>query len=422
MSQECVSSSSATIYYRANGATEYEKFYTENCPVDVQVSQGGGGAYWDANWKVSITVSGLLTIYGVSDSETETFLYWVVIPVPTNTWDNFYRTTGAPPVVSLHSEYEELWASIAYDYPDTVYNPETDSYVYSTSGTHVEYDIANATYQDPRKPERIAWNQRHTGVGTGQLSFSITPVGGSNSLTITDSLGAIFTRDFADEFEWYAACDCEDGCLPVYGDDASDEFICICADEDNEDMEKMKERIKQELLAELPPIIKSQLEAELLPKVEQKLDELPDKEEFKGKVVEFVKTALMADEAFKSAIKDTVKTALLSDVEFKSAMSDATKDRFTSDQQYQKVWIEIINTALKAKQDGDANGYPMDVLGVEVRVKEEANVPKSLSFAASASLTSSALEDALSSKYGAIWHTSGYTTATGKTTAQITPA
>jgi hypothetical protein len=169
----------------------------------------------------------------------------------------------------------------------------------------------------------------------------------------------------------------------------------------------MRERIKQELKAELPEIIKPQLLDELRPEIQQKLDEMPGK--------------LLQDEPFKSGLKDAIKAALLADDEFKSAMSDAVKIRFTSDAAYQKEWITVIAAAIQAKQDGDANGYPMDVNGIEVRVKQEGEVPKSLSFAASASLTNTELEQALGGKYGGSWATFGYATSGDQTTAQISP-
>jgi hypothetical protein len=56
MPLECQGSSSATIYFRAKGGGEYEKFYTENCPVDVQVSSGGGSI---SEWQLILHISGL---------------------------------------------------------------------------------------------------------------------------------------------------------------------------------------------------------------------------------------------------------------------------------------------------------------------------------------------------------------------------
>jgi hypothetical protein len=393
MATECDGSSSATIYFRAKGAAEYERFYTENCPVDVQV--GGGpfvpipGRFYRNLWGFVIPYDELgLNAYGV------------------NAFYNIGQTAlwGDPFLVFVDKSGTNSPSYYKIFYPSADEGWELFPFYYLPF-----YDG-----DQPRQPYGFKLLQVYS---RWELVWdALTGGQGGGKITITDSLGTIFEKSFNSEIEWYSACDCEEGCLPIYADEDFDFFICLCA-EDDEDIEKMKERIKQELLVELPPIIKSQLQAELVPELVQ---QLPENETFKGKVVDSVKAALAADNAFKNGIKDAVKAALIADAEFKTAMSNATKERFVSDLPYQKEWIDIIAAAIKAKADGDANGYPMDVLGVEVRVKQLENVPQSLSFAAGASLTSSAIEDALAAKYGGAWHTSGYATANGKTTANIT--
>jgi hypothetical protein len=399
MATECDGSSSATIYFRAKGAGEYEKFYTENCPVAVRVDGGGP--------------------FRSEDGLAYRAIYGCIFPFTELNLDEY--GTNRRFDIFLFAPFGQPYAE--YWNPGGAVSSQTRIYFPDGSGLWQDYPLAGSTiYSDdyePLIPSGFRLIQVYDIYTDGRLLWDALTGGqeGGSKITIVDSQNKTFEKSFNSEIEWYSACDCEEGCLPIYADEDFDFFICLCAEEDDEDIEKMKERIKQELLVELPPIIKSQLQAELVPELVQ---QLPENETFKGKVVDSVKAALAADDAFKNGIKDAVKTALLADAEFKTAMSTATKERFVSDLPYQKEWIDIIAAAIKAKADGDANGYPMDVGGVEVRVKQLENVPQSLSFAAGASLTSSAIEDALAAKYGGAWHTSGYATANGKTTANIT--
>ncbi len=422
MALECEGSSSATIYFRAKGAADYEKFYTENCPVDVQ-SGGGPVKPCDLCW---VEVRRQTEHYRVACTEWNDYGMCQQAELQKSRESDYILTFLLPgPITSV--EWRRL-------HPD----PRVQMMVIVGSDMVSDFDESSQTWREYCQQGvlygRDIYREWYPSIVDGtRLDFSnpiyfrdeltlvrVSPLGGSG-FSVTDSLGAVFDPGLSGEIEWYAACDCEENCIAVYGDAESSEFICLCADDDNEDIEKMKERIKQELLSELPPLIKSQLKAEWTPELKEQLtQDLPDSETFKGKVIELVKTAITADETFKTALKDTVRTALLADTEFNAAIANATKERFTSDQVYQKEWIDIIAAAIKAKADGDANGYPMDVGGVEVRVKQEDNTPKSLSFASTASLTSSAIEDALSVKYGGVWSTSGYLAANGKTTANIT--
>jgi hypothetical protein len=112
-------------------------------------------------------------------------------------------------------------------------------------------------------------------------------------------------------------CDCESDCVKVYRNN-QEEFFCICREEEDKDLTANKDRIKQEVKAELFPVLKEQVKSEVKPEVKS---ELKEDEGFKDSIRDAVKEALRTDEAFQTEIKELLK----SDEDFKNALIAAVK-------------------------------------------------------------------------------------------------